>query len=116
VEKCSPITSAEELWRRDKIEEQLICLPEAETMCKHFQQGLRRLGVDWFTGIEVSSIDLIETYVVNGFGIGLSVLIPKARLPEGIRSIPLSQTQFTPVIMGALWRGKPNPLLESFLN
>jgi DNA-binding transcriptional LysR family regulator len=116
VDKCSPITSAEELWRRDKIEEQLICLPEPETMCKHFQQGLRRLGVDWFTGIEVSSIDLIETYVVNGFGIGLSVLVPKARLPESIRSIPLSKTQFAPVILGVLWRGKPNALLQSFLD
>lgn len=116
VEKSSPITSAEDLWNRDRIEEQLICLPEAETMCKHFQQGLRRRGVDWFTGIEVSSIDLIETYVVNGFGIGLSVLVPKTELRAGIRAVPLPQNQFTPVIMGVLWRGKPSQLLQSFLD
>jgi len=115
VEKNSPITSAEDLWGRDRIEEQLICLPEAETMCKHFQQGLRRLGVDWFTAIEVSSIDLIETYVINGFGIGLSVVVPKTELPSGIRAIPLPKNQFTPVVMGVLWLGKPSGLLQTFL-
>jgi DNA-binding transcriptional LysR family regulator len=116
VEKNSPIISAEDLWRRDKIEEQLICLPEAETMCKHFQQGLRRMGVDWFTAIEVSSIDLIETYVINGFGIGLSVVVPKTELPTGIRAIPLPKNQFTPVVMGVLWLGKPSGLVQTFLD
>ena len=32
---------------------------------KNFQQGLARLGVDWFPSIEVSSVDLIETYVAE---------------------------------------------------
>jgi DNA-binding transcriptional LysR family regulator len=116
VEKDSRIVSAEELWSRDKIEEQLICLPEAETVCKHFQQGLRRLEVDWFTSIEVSSIDLIEAYVANGFGIGLSLLVPKSKLPANIRTLPLSKNQFAPVVVGALWRGKTSALLQAFLN
>jgi DNA-binding transcriptional LysR family regulator len=116
VEKSSDISSADELWRRDKIEHSLICLPEPETLCKHFQQGLRRLGVDWFTGIEVSSIDLIETYVANGFGIGLSVVVPKTELAPGIRTIPLPKTEFEPVVVGALWRGKPSALLQAFLD
>jgi DNA-binding transcriptional LysR family regulator len=116
VEKNSEITSAEALWKRDKIDPSLICLPEAETICKHFQQGLRRLGVDWFTGIEVSSIDLIETYVASGFGIGLSVLVPKTELPANVRVIPLSKTDFAPVIIGALWRGKTSALLQAFLD
>jgi len=85
-------------------------------MCKHFQQGLRRLGVDWFTGIEVSSVDLIETYVVNGFGIGLSVLVPKSELRAGIRAIPLPRSEFCPVVLGVLWRGKPSAVLQSFLD
>src|SRR5215472_14662508 len=89
VEANSDITAAEQLWQRDKIEQPLICLPEAEAICKHFQQGLGRLKVDWFTGIEVSSIDLIETYVANGFGIGLSVLVPKAKSAPGVRAILL---------------------------
>ncbi len=116
VEKNSELTSAEQLWRKDRIEQPLICLPEAETLCRHFQQGLRLLDVDWFAGIEVSSTDLIETYVANGFGIGLSVLAPKAQLAPNIRALPLSRTEFAPVIMGALWRGKTSALLQAFLD
>ena len=65
VEKSSRVTAADQLWQRDKIEEPLICLPAAEAVCKNFQQGLARLGVDWFPSIEVSSLDLIETYVAE---------------------------------------------------
>src|SRR6185369_964195 len=44
VEKNSKITSPEQLWKRDKIEDPLICLPSAESICKNFQAGLGRLG------------------------------------------------------------------------
>ena len=114
VEKESGVTSADQLWKRDKIEEALICLPSAEVLCKHFQQGLARLGVDWFPSIEVSSIDLIETYVANGFGIGLSVVVPKGTLSPNVRQVPLPD--FAPVVMGALWRGKTSALLQTFLD
>jgi DNA-binding transcriptional LysR family regulator len=114
VEKGSPITHAGQLWKKDKIDEQLICLPNAEAMCKNFQQALTKLGVDWFPSIEVSSIDLIETYVANGFGIGLSVQVPNGRLSPNVRALPLEG--FDPVIMGALWRGKSSALLQAFLD
>jgi DNA-binding transcriptional LysR family regulator len=114
VARDSGINSASELWKRDRIAEPLICLPNAEAICKHFQQGLNRLGVDWFPSIEVSSIDLIETYVANGFGIGLSVLVPKARLADNVRVVALPD--FAPVIMGVLWRGKKSALLQAFLD
>ncbi len=113
VEKSSAITAADQLWKRDKIAEPLICLPSAEAVCKSFQQGLARLGVDWFPSVEVSSIDLIETYVASGFGIGLSVLVPKAKLAANSRVVPLPG--FAPVILGALWRGKSSALLQAFL-
>ena len=114
VEKNSKITAPEQLWKRDKIEEPLICLPSAEAICKHFQQGLARLGVDWFPSIEVSSVDLIETYVGNGFGIGVSVLVPRASMSPNVRVLPLPD--FAPVIMGALWQGKTSALLQIFLD
>ncbi len=116
VNKSSGLTGPEQLWRRDRIDEPLICLPEAETICKHFQQGLSGLEVDWFPSIEVSSINLIETYVANGLGIGLSVLVPKAELPPGICVLPLPKSNFAPVIVGALWRGKPSALQQAILN
>lgn len=115
VPRDSKVTSPEQLWERDRIEEPLICLPKAEGICKNFQQGLARLGVDWFPGIEVSSIDLIQNYVAGGFGIGVSVLVPKTTVPAGIRSLPLPTSQFSPVIVGALWRGKPSTIVQAFL-
>jgi DNA-binding transcriptional LysR family regulator len=105
--------NAEELWQRDRIAEPLICLPASETMCKNFQQGLHRLGVDWFPGIEVSSVDMIETYVANGFGIGLSVSIPKTKLSPKV--CPVALSGFAPVILGALWRGRPTPPIRAVL-
>src|SRR5207247_1196566 len=114
VPKNNGLTAATQLWKRDKIEEPLICLPSAEAVCKHFQQGLARMGLDWFPGIEVSSVDLIETYVGAGFGIGLSVVVPKAKVLPNLRALPLPD--FAPVVMGALWRGKKSALLQAFLD
>ncbi len=114
VEKGSRVNAPDQLWRRDKIEEPLICLPAAEAICKNFQQGLARLGVDWFPSIEVSSLDLIETYVANGFGIGVSVQVPKGRTLPNVRLIPLPD--FAPVVLGVLWRGKSSALLQAFLD
>ena len=102
------------LWQQDKIEEPLICLPAAEAVCKNFQQGLVRLGVDWFPGMEVSSLDLIETYVANGFGIGLSVQVPKTMVSPNVRVVPLPD--FDPVVLGVMWRGKTSALLQAFLD
>lgn len=116
VERDSPITTLEQLWQRDRIEQPLICLPAAEAICKHFQQGLARLGTDWFPSIEVSSIELIETYVANGLGIGLSLVVPKTAQARNVRSVPLPESQFAPVVVGALWRGKTSALLQAFLN
>lgn len=114
VPQASPLASAEELWKKDKIEEPLICLPPSETICKNFQQGLGRLGIDWFPGIEVSSVDMIEAYVTNGFGIGLTVSIPKTKLSPKVRLLALPG--FAPVILGALWRGKPAPPIRTVLD
>jgi len=116
VEKNSPINSAEQLWKRDRSEDALICLPSQEGLCKKFQDGLAKLGVDWFPSIEVSSVDLIATYVLNGFGIGVSVLAPATQLPPGIKALPLHAPEFSPILIGALWRGKGSPILQAFLD
>ena len=112
VPRNSPLKSAEELWERDRIEETLISLPTNEVICKSFQAGLRRLDVDWFTGIEVSTIALVETYVANGYGVGLSVVIPQSKL-KGVRPLPLNG--FEPVTFGVFWQGKATPVLQALL-
>jgi DNA-binding transcriptional LysR family regulator len=114
VQQNSNIRSAEELWQRDKIGEPLICFPPGEPLGKNFQNKLGELGVDWFPSIEASSVDLIETYVANGLGIGVSVAIPKKVLPATLRALPLDG--FPPVTIGALWRGRKTPLLQAFLD
>jgi DNA-binding transcriptional LysR family regulator len=114
VEKNCSLKSAEELWRRDKIDEPLICFPPGEPLGKSFQQKLSALGVDWFPSIEASSADLIETYVGSGLGIGVSAAIPKKPLPPQVRALPLDG--FPPVTIGALWRGRKTPLLQTFLD
>ncbi len=113
VAKASRVTAAEDLWKRDKIEEPLIALPAAEALCRHFQQVLAKRGIDWFTSLEVSSLGLVETYVAEGFGIGLALEVPEAMPSTKVRVIPLPD--FPPVVVGAMWVGKQTPLLDCFV-
>ncbi|HEY3914478.1 MAG TPA: LysR family transcriptional regulator [Verrucomicrobiae bacterium] len=114
VQKNSTVKSAEELWRRDKITEPLICLPPAESPAREFLQELQKRGVDWFPGIEASSVDMVESYVAGGLGIGVSVAIPGKNFTGNVRSVPLNG--FPPVLIGAMWRGRKSPLIETFLS
>jgi DNA-binding transcriptional LysR family regulator len=110
----SRLTNAEQLWRRDKIEDPLICLPATEGLSRVFQQGLARRGVDWFPRLEINSIDSIESYVAGGFGIGLMVAIPQKKMSPKVRLLELAG--FAPVTLAVMWRGKPSPLLRKFLD
>ncbi len=109
----SGLASAADLWRRESISEPLICLPATEAISKNFQKGINRLGIDWFPAIEVTSTDVIEAYVANGFGIGLTVSIPKTKMSPKVRTLPLPG--FSPVVLGALWRGRPSPPIAKLL-
>jgi len=113
VPKKHPLKDAQELWRRDKIEETLITFPPTEPVSVQFQRGLKALGVEWFSGIEVNSIRLIECYVSNGFGIGLTTAVPGTSCDPRVRRIPLDG--FPPVTMGAVWVGKLSPIARQFL-
>jgi len=113
VPKKCRFTSAEALLEQDKISSTLISLPANEGITRHFQAGLSRRGIDWPAGIEVDSLDLIETYAANGFGVGLSVAIPRRKLPGTVRTLDLPE--FAPVVVGALWRGKLTELTSAFL-
>jgi len=114
VEKNSKVQSPDDLWRRDKIEEPLISLPANEMICKIFQQELSRRGIDWFPSIEVSSVNLVETYVARGYGIGLSLALPQSKPNPVVRQLALHD--FPSVTIGALWTGKPTPLTTAFVD
>jgi DNA-binding transcriptional LysR family regulator len=113
VPQDSPIKSAQELWSRDRIDDPLISLPISEPIYKHFQESLTRLGVDWFTSIEVSTVELVQTYVANRQGVGLSVIVPMAKENPKLRSLSLEG--FKPVIFGVMYHNNPTPIVEAFL-
>jgi len=70
--------------------------------------------VDWFTSIEVSTVRLVECYVAKGYGIGLSIAVPKAKPVKDLRALPLKE--FEPVSFGVLWTGKTSPIVQAFLD
>lgn len=113
VPASSKITNAEQLWEQDPINEALICMPAAEVITKHLQQTLAQRDIDWFPSIEVSSLDLIQTYVAHGFGVGIAVQIPGVKIGPGARIVPLPD--FPKVAVGALWRGRATPLIQLFV-
>lgn len=113
VRKAHGITKASQLWARDRIEETLITFPRGESVQAQFQDGLDRLGVEWFPGIEVNSTRLIECYVKHGYGIGATVATPNFGAPAGVRMIPLPN--FPPVVIGAAWPGALSPIAAQFL-
>ena len=113
VHKKSRLARADELWRRDKIEETLIAFPRTDPVHLHFQNGLERLGVEWFCGIEVNSARLIERYVASGYGIGLAVAVPGFKPSPQVRALPLPH--FPPVVVGAAWSGKLSNIAQQLL-
>jgi DNA-binding transcriptional LysR family regulator len=113
MSKKVKIKSASELWRQKRLNEPLLCLPENEVICKHFQEGLRSRGVDWRPSIRLSSLELIDTYVESGYGFGLSVNVPGKSFPRSIR--PLFLDDFPLVEFGAIWQGNLSPLMQTLL-
>ncbi|HWB61794.1 MAG TPA: LysR family transcriptional regulator [Chthoniobacteraceae bacterium] len=114
VHKDCPVKSAEELWKRDRIEEPLICMPQTVAISRNFQAWLAKKRVEWFPSIEVSSSELIEIYVAGGFGIGFTIPIPNHPLPANVRALPLKG--FPPAVIGMMWRGPKSALIETFLD
>ncbi len=114
VPKASKLKTAEELWARDRIEETLITVPSNEPIRRAFQDGLARRKVDWFSGIEVSTVDLVQTYVANGYGLGVTVAVPKVQYHPKVRLLPLPD--FPVPVFGVLWQGRPAPVVAAFLD
>ena len=98
----SRIKSAEEILGQDRIEQTLISLPANEGISRVFHGELAKRKIDWPIGMELNSVSLIDIYVNNGFGIGVSLALPQAKRASGIKMLPLEG--FANVTIGALWR------------
>ena len=111
VPKTSKLESAEELWQRDRIEESLITVPSNEPIRRAFQDGLSKRNVDWLGGIEVSSVEMVQTYVASGYGFGVTVHVSKLKLHPKVRAVPLAG--FEDLTFGMLWQGRRTSVLDN---
>ena len=79
-------------------------MPSNEFISRAFQAGLAKLGVDWFSRIEVNSVEIVQTYVANGYGIGVTVGVPMMKFHPQVRVLPLDG--FEPVKFGVALAGR----------
>ena len=79
-----------------------------------FQKALNQARVKWERNIEVNSLELVERYVADGYGYGLTVAVPGATLHPAVRALPLPG--FQPVEVGAVWAGKLTAIGQEFLD
>ena len=111
--KQSRLRSLKDAFRDGRPCERLISLPSHEVLTQHFDAGLKKLGLSWPAAIEVSSIELIDTYAGLGFGAGVSVAVPRRKLRAGLQQIALPR--FSPLTISALWADDLSPLATEFL-
>lgn len=114
VSRKSKLRDLESLWKQKRITEPLLCLPPKEMICRNFQEGLRRLGVEWNVTIELSSLELIEAYVENEYGFGVGLELPGRKFSRKIRVFPLDN--FPQANFGVVWQGKPTPFLDALIH
>src|SRR5207244_2922050 len=88
-------------------------LPAHEPIAAIFQRGLAKLGVEWMPSLVVSSLELIETYVANGFGFGVSVHIPGVKHSAALRRLPLPGLDALEV--GMIWGGRETDLVRTMI-
>jgi DNA-binding transcriptional LysR family regulator len=114
VPERSKIQTAEELLGRDRIDLPLLTLAANEALSRAFQTELRNRDIDWLPALELGGLDLIASYVAQGFGIGLSLRVPRPLPLTGVRELPLKG--FPAIGFHALWCGRLSSVAEAFIS
>jgi DNA-binding transcriptional LysR family regulator len=114
VTETSPVRSAGQLLRPGHRDETLIGPGPDDAISRCLRQGLLARGIDWRTGIEANAIELVESYVLQGFGVGVSVTVPGRTTTAGLRVLPV--TGFPPVEVGIVWRRNPNKVMQALMD
>lgn len=97
-----------------QIHHPLISMPRGEIVPTLFQRGLLKLKMRWDPSVEVSELGLVQRYVEQGFGFGLTVDIPGAVWPDSIKKIRLPSA-FAPLALYALHTEDLKPVATRFL-
>jgi len=113
VPSAHPLRSAASLWRRGQIEDALVCTPARSPLTAMFLKAVRKRGIEWTPSLELPSLDLVASYVAEGYGIGLSVMFPGVPTPPGTRALALADLPRLPI--GARWLGSGSPLVHRFV-
>ena len=115
VPKNSKWRSAADVWRQTPMRENLIALEKNNPITRSFEEGLQRRKIEWHPFIRATSIEVAETYVAEGLGIGISLAMPGHNwLNAGLRALPLHQ--FEHVSVGLVWRRKCTAALLGLIN
>ncbi len=91
----------------------LIGLPAHERLSRLFAAEMSRRKRQWKIGLEVSSSELVTTYVRHKLGAGLMVRRPGAKDDAHVRFLMLKGFPALPI--GIFWRGKLGEVAELFL-
>lgn len=93
--------------------EPMIGLPPNEVLQQLFQKEFDRNEVNWPVSVEVNSTDVVRDFVGRGFGVGIGIFIPGLPSPKGVK--PLILNDFPPLVIGAMYQGKPKGVVQDFL-
>ena len=88
----------------------LISVSATSALYRTFQDGLRQLGPPWEINIELSTLEMVQTYASAGYGIGLSVRAPGLEFGPGLRAVDLDD--FPRLKIAAFWQ-EPLAILPS---
>ena len=113
VPVASSLRSAEQLWKKPCIQERLISPPATDAISKAFESGLKRHAVVWDVRAEMSSIELVESYVAKGFGVGVTLMVPGCSYIPEVRALPLPGFPLVPI--GLIWQGEPEPVVAALM-
>jgi DNA-binding transcriptional LysR family regulator len=91
----------------------LISVSPNAALAKTFQDGLRKRGINWEVGIELSTLEMIQTYCAAGYGIGLSTLAPGITVGPDLRAIVLKD--FPLLKIAAFWQEPLPPVPALFM-
>jgi DNA-binding transcriptional LysR family regulator len=81
---------------------------------KHLRTACPEIVQRDYPAYELASLELITRYVASGFGVGLSLDIPGAGQPPGVRALPLPG--FPEILFGGFTNGPPGELANRFLD
>jgi len=113
VPENSSIQSFDQVHEDGVFTEPLI-LPVAEDLATRlFRDGMTEMGIGFQPSVEVQSIAVVPGYVLNGFGVGLTIANPGITDTNGLRHIALDGVP--DLIIDACFAGTPKPLVSELI-